>query len=144
MNAKMQLILAPPGAGKTRALVEQINTLLDSGVSPYRVLATTFSREGARELSERLGGDVTVRTVHSLAWWVIRIARRARGERLPQILPPEEALSLIERAMQRVGAKFIEPAQVQTEMAAVREQGCSLKTLHPTVQKVIQAYAQIL
>src|SRR5512138_1777700 len=117
MNQKMQLILAPPGAGKTHSLVEQINDLLDSGVSPYRILATTFSREGARELSERLGGDVTVRTVHSLAWWVIRIARRARGERLPQILPPEEALPLIERAIQRVGAKFVEPAQVQTEMA---------------------------
>lgn len=140
----MKLIVAPPGAGKTRTLVEQINQEITDGVSPYRILATTFSREGARELSERLGGDVTVRTVHSAALWVLRIASRARGERPPQVLPADKAALLLERAMREVDAKFIELPQAQAEIAYVRERGGAITALHPTVARIAERYFQLL
>lgn len=140
----MKLIVAPPGAGKTRTLVEQIHQELTDGLSPYRILATTFSREGARELSERLGGDVPVRTVHSLALWVVRIAHQARGARPPQVLPADKSLLLLERAMREVNAKFIELPQAQAEIAFVRERGGTMIALHPTVARIAERYLQLL
>jgi superfamily I DNA/RNA helicase len=45
----MKLITGAPGAGKTNRLVSEIRQRLTEGVSPYMILATTFSRQAARE-----------------------------------------------------------------------------------------------
>ncbi len=145
----MKLILAPPGAGKTRLLVEHVQQLLEGGVSPFRIMATTYSREGARELSERLGEDVPVRTVHSLALWVVRVTARARGSAAPRVISAEQAQLYMERAVQaavaeQAGAKFVEPGQVLSELAAVRERGISLDGLHPASRAVAEHYLRLL
>ncbi|MDR3361575.1 MAG: UvrD-helicase domain-containing protein [Desulfovibrio sp.] len=48
------LVLAGPGTGKTRTLVERAAHLLDRGISPRNILAVTFTRRAAGELEERL------------------------------------------------------------------------------------------
>ena len=53
-NQGHQLILAAPGSGKTRVIIEKILQLIDQGVRPDQILALTFSEKAAKEMLLRL------------------------------------------------------------------------------------------
>lgn len=79
------LVIAGAGSGKTRVLTTRIAYLAEEeGISPYRILAITFTNKAANEMKERLasmGVDVEamwVCTIHSMC---VRILRR-EGKRL--------------------------------------------------------------
>lgn len=68
-------VAAVAGCGKTRALVNRIARLVHDGAQPDRILAVTFSRDGAGEMNARLGKmgvDATISTWHALAWRILR------------------------------------------------------------------------
>ncbi len=75
------MILAGAGSGKTRTLVARIQYLLEEKrVSPYQVLAVTFSNKAAREMRERLAsssqiniGTLQVTTFHAFCARVLRM-----------------------------------------------------------------------
>lgn len=75
------LILAGAGSGKTRALTHRIAYLIkERGVSPYSILAITFTNKAANEMKERVAkllddspNGVWVSTFHSAC---VRILRR--------------------------------------------------------------------
>lgn len=74
------MILAGAGSGKTRTLISRIKWILDErGVSPYQILAVTFSNKAAREMRERLSqvtshdiGTFQVTTFHSFCARLLR------------------------------------------------------------------------
>lgn len=75
------LILAGAGSGKTRVITYRIAHMIENlGISPYSILAITFTNKAAREMKERvcdLIGDeaekMWISTFHSLC---VRILRR--------------------------------------------------------------------
>jgi len=91
------LVLAGPGAGKTRVLVGRLAHLLRQGVRASQVVALTFTRRTATELEARLrhalGQDVrmpTADTLHALAYGMWHKA----STQPPMLLSEEAALRL--------------------------------------------------
>ena len=67
-------VIAPAGSGKTRTLIARIRHLVDSvGVEPGLITVVAYNNRAAAELRSRLGPSaVTIRTIHSLGWWILR------------------------------------------------------------------------
>src|SRR3974390_143036 len=65
-------ITAGPGSGKTTVLVEYFRRLVESGVSPQRILAITFTEKAAANMRERLAdkfrGDDRLRAALERSW----------------------------------------------------------------------------
>lgn len=72
------LVLAGAGSGKTRVLTYRVAHLVDSGISPYCILAITFTNKATAEMKIRLTtllgeeNGVWISTFHSLCATVLR------------------------------------------------------------------------
>ena len=72
------LIIAGPGTGKTRTVVEKICFLTNEGVSPHSIIAVTFANRAAGELRKRLDEadaetkGVRVSTFHSFGLSILK------------------------------------------------------------------------
>ena len=100
------LVLAGAGSGKTRVLVHRIAWLLQAeNVSPFAILAVTFTNKAAREMRSRIDelmsqsmGGMWVGTFHGLAHRLLRMHWQEAG--LPEdfhILDSDDQLRLIKR-----------------------------------------------
>ncbi len=66
------LIVAGPGSGKTRVIIERILHFIKNGLRPSEILCLTFSEKAAEEMKQRLEksvdiSDMQISTFHSFA-----------------------------------------------------------------------------
>jgi DNA helicase-2/ATP-dependent DNA helicase PcrA len=103
------LVVAGPGAGKTRTLVARMAYQVHSGYArPNQILAIAFTRQAAAELEQRvlLGvpgaqpGSPLVRTFHG---YCLDLIRELRGE--AKIASEEERLALAKRVLSEQNRK---------------------------------------
>jgi DNA helicase-2/ATP-dependent DNA helicase PcrA len=128
------LVLAGAGSGKTRVLVHRIAWLMQvEGVSPYAILAVTFTNKAAREMRTRLEAlqgaslrNMWVGTFHSIAHRLLRT--HWHDARLPQhfqIIDSDDQLRLVKRLLRdhNVDDERYPPKQVQYFIGGCKEEG---------------------
>ena len=102
------LILAGPGAGKTRTLTHRIAHLIaERKVAPEHCLAVTFTRRAAGEMRDRLtqmlgerARSIAIHTFHSLGLSILRTHPEAVGlQRDFRIASEEERIAMLRDAM---------------------------------------------
>ncbi|OJY94933.1 MAG: DNA helicase II [Lysobacterales bacterium 63-13] len=128
------LVLAGAGSGKTRVLTHRIAWLLEvERVSPWSILAVTFTNKAAGEMRARtqnLVGEGTrglsIGTFHGIAHRLLR--RHWREARLPetfQILDSDDQQRLVKRTIQGLGideARF-PPRQATWFINSAKDEG---------------------
>ena len=107
-DKKHLLVLAGAGSGKTRVLVHRIAWKIQvDNISPYGILAVTFTNKASREMRERIDEllgmslrGMWVGTFHGLAHRLLKA--HWRDAKLPenfQILDSDDQLRLVKRVM---------------------------------------------
>lgn len=159
-ESRPTLVLAGAGSGKTRVLVHRIAWLIEvEHVSPFGVLAVTFTNKAAGEMRARLEQMLAqplramwVGTFHGLAHRLLRLHWREAG--LPQsfqILDAEDQHRLIRRVLKNLDldeARY-PPRQVQAFINSRKDDGLRSRHLHASedpferqLQRVYAAYEE--
>ena len=138
------LVLAGPGAGKTRLLTERIVRLLDQGTQPERLLALTFSRKAGEEILARVRERLPETelpfcgTFHALAWKSLR-----KKHSTAVLLPDEQAQGLLMQSVRTV-LPDLDDRKVRdyaNHIELMRER-CEPMARDSSERAVLRAYAQ--
>src|ERR1017187_4596125 len=139
------LVVAGPGAGKTRVLTERVRTLLATPDEHFRVLALTFTNKAANEMVERLSDVPDIRqrafvgTLHSFCMEVLA----NRGKTVGIVGLPHIFESFEDRKQILLNAVRAEP----TLAAKLREAGDrqqQQKTIAQWLQSISEAKNSLL
>lgn len=122
------LILAGPGSGKTRTITHRIAYLVQvMGVSPWRILAVTFTNKAAKEMGERLerlvgvneSKEMHIGTFHAICARVLRMEADYLAplglNRSFAIFDTEDQMTLVKQALKELNLddKQYRPATIQ-------------------------------
>ncbi|MDQ1266405.1 MAG: ATP-dependent helicase UvrD/PcrA [Bacteroidota bacterium] len=115
------LVVAGAGSGKTRVLTYRIAYLLERGISPYNILALTFTNKAANEMKERIAkivagdaaGKIWAGTFHSVFARILRIEAEKLGfTKSFSIYDTDDSLSAIRHISGSMGISLQQfPAQ---------------------------------
>ena len=159
-DVKNLLVLAGAGSGKTRVLVHRIAWLIEAEqISPYSIMAVTFTNKAAREMrgriEELLGLNTQgmwVGTFHGLAHRLLRAHWRDAGLRDNfQIMDSDDQLRLVKRICKEMNLDDSRwpPKQIQWYINAQKDEG--LRSQHiertgdlfqDTMVRVYEAYEE--
>lgn len=146
------LIMAGAGSGKTRVLTHRIAYLLDEkDVSPYNILAITFTNKAAKEMKERvhqLVGEeaevIWMSTFHSMCVRILRRdADRIGIERNFTIIDPTDQKSVIKDVLksENIDSKKFEPRMF---IGAISNLKNELKTPEDAMKEAKDYHAQMV
>ena len=104
------LVLAGAGSGKTKVLTSRIAYLIDKGISPYNILAITFTNKAAAEMKERvvklIGGEalsMQISTFHSFGLRIIRTNHEYLGlDNNFAIFDTEDSITAVKRVLRKL------------------------------------------
>ncbi len=155
------VVLAGPGAGKTRVLTHRVLYLIDVlGYKPQHILVTTFTRKAAEELRTRLGllipqrqaQQVTATTIHGIGMTLIRststkqveVAKEYQVKKALQQIMKDSAYYTDEIAhqTQHVGYKWVDGWLDAAKLSQVPVKK-SYEWFHEHITTSISAYAQM-
>ncbi len=127
------LILAGAGSGKTSTMTRRIAyMIMERGISPYSILAVTFTNKAAREMKERVetlvgtGMNMWIMTFHSACLRILRMnADRIGYTRDFTIYDPVDQKTVIKSLVKAEGAddKIFTPNYVLGVISDAKEHG---------------------
>ncbi len=117
------MVLAGAGSGKTRVLTMRIAHLIQNGISPFNILALTFTNKAAKEMKERIAkvvGDsdaksIWMGTFHSVFARILRSEAHYLG--FPSnftIYDSQDALNVLKKVMKEmsIDSELYKPKKV--------------------------------
>ena len=147
------LIVAGPGTGKTRTLVERIARLVrERAAAPAEITAITFTRKAAGELRERLArllgasaAGVLLQTFHALGLDLLRAHAAAAG------LPPDFAIldeagrqTLLAQVHAEAGVAAPSPARAASAISSAKAALIAPEAAAPELAPIYAAYEKAL
>ena len=130
-NDGPSLVIAGAGSGKTRVLTYKIAYLLMNGISPYNILALTFTNKAAREMKSRIAQitdeDISRRlwmgTFHSIFLRILRIESDKLGFSSDfTIYDSQDSKNLIKAIIKEkeLNDKIYKPSAVQSRISKAK------------------------
>jgi DNA helicase II / ATP-dependent DNA helicase PcrA len=116
-------VIAVPGSGKTRTMMERIGILVNEyGIPPEHILGLTFTRNAAEEMRNRLVpvlGDLSSRvrlsTIHSFCLHLLKVEARVF-----KILSGKDQLIFIKNVIKRLRVKDLTVGTVLREISLAK------------------------
>ncbi len=131
------MVFAGAGSGKTRVITCRIARLIEEGVSPFRILAVTFTNKAAREMRERIeqmvgsqGRGLWMGTFHSICARILRMEGAEIGlSRDFVVYDDSDQMSLVKELIKQKGLddKVIQPRAVLSMISNAKERLLSPK-----------------
>jgi DNA helicase-2/ATP-dependent DNA helicase PcrA len=127
------LILAGAGSGKTKVLTYKVAYLIDEkNVSPYNILAITFTNKAANEMKERihsLVGDladhIQISTFHSFGLKIVRENYKLLGYQSNfTIIDADDSVSVIKKILKELDLdpKFYNPNNIKNKISGAKNE----------------------
>ena len=127
------LIIAGAGAGKTKTLTTKIAYLIEEEhVSPYNILAITFTNKAAKEMKDRLylqiGNDakkLTVSTFHSFGLKLLRENFEVLGyDKNFVIMDSDDSLTVVKKIIKDMGydPKIYNPKAIRNKISSCKNE----------------------
>jgi DNA helicase-2/ATP-dependent DNA helicase PcrA len=124
------MIVAGAGSGKTRVLTYKIAYLIEAGISPFEILALTFTNKAANEMKDRIynlvgtnAGNIWMGTFHSIFARILRWEGQYIGyDRNFSIYDEQDSRKLVEDTMKllRIGSDNIRPDSIFALMKSLK------------------------
>lgn len=126
------LVLAGAGSGKTKVLTSRIANLIESGVSPYNILAITFTNKAAKEMKDRVvrligssANNIQISTFHSLGLKILKENYNLLGyERNFTIIDSDDALTIIKKIMKdlNLAKERYNPRELRSKISSAKNE----------------------
>ncbi len=131
------LVLAGAGSGKTKVLTTRIAYLIqEKNISPYHILAITFTNKAAKEMQERVirligeqAKNIQVSTFHSFGLKVLRENYDLLGyERNFVIMDSDDSLTVVKKILKDMG---LDPKQYNPHAIRNQISNCKNELMMP-------------
>lgn len=146
------MVFAGAGSGKTRTLTYRVANMISEGISPYNILAITFTNKATNEMKSRLFDVVgvsikhsTICTFHSLCAKILRQDIESLGYKKNfEIIDEEDQLKIITDALEQlnIDKKKFTPKQMRK---MINYHKCfNLKPSSPIEQSIYNKYESLM
>ena len=126
------LIIAGAGAGKTKTLTTKIAYLIEQGVSPYNILAITFTNKAAGEMRDRVydlvgnvAKNIQISTFHSFGLKLLRENFNVLGyDRNFVIMDSDDSLTVVKKILKdsNYDPKIYNPRAIRNKISSCKNE----------------------
>ena len=126
------LVLAGAGSGKTKVLTSRIANLIENGISPYNILAITFTNKAAKEMKDRVykligssANNIQISTFHSLGLKILKDNYSYLGyDRNFTIIDSDDVLTIIKKILKdlNLSKELYNPREIKNKISSAKNE----------------------
>ncbi len=147
------LVTAGAGSGKTRLLTHRICYLIERGVSPYNILAITFTNKATNEMKERIAKmcnrNIWISTFHSMCVRILRenIDHLEGYDKNFTIIAEADRDKILKELIKKFNCEDDEKEKVEVHINNIKNKGLDISEYFATLRefgnKNLRVYEQI-